>query len=93
MNFEIPTMKLALQVWWAFLWRSLLAALFAGIVIGVLLGIIMGIVAIATGLNMETLKAVSTLLGGILGLYVSVWILHRMMTVGFGKYRLVVTKK
>ncbi|MCD8498095.1 MAG: hypothetical protein LRZ85_08490 [Alphaproteobacteria bacterium] len=80
-----PTMMLALKVWWAWLWRVMPLAFIAGF----LIGLAWGFIGLATGAP----AAIGALLGALVGFYISIYIFYRLMTKGFGPYRLVVTEK
>ena len=87
MNVETPTIKLSFQVWWAWLWRVLPLTFF----LGFLIGFTIGMAAQIFGFPVPTLLV--SLLGLPVGIVVSVKMMQRLMTKGFGKYRLVVVKK
>lgn len=86
---QIPTDKLALQVWWALTWRSmplaLVAAMLAGAVIGLLTGVLGG--------GPEDVQVPAGICGFLIGLFVTIKVVKYLMTKGFGQYRLVVVKK
>ena len=89
MREEIPSMFLALKVWWAFTWRVTLV----GILIGVLLSFISEFIRTVTlGPNLIT-AFVFFLLAFIFVIGSQTWVFNRLMTKGFGKYRLVVVNK
>jgi hypothetical protein len=79
-------MKTALRVWWGLTWRALLLTLAAGAVSGFLLGVIFGFAHVPDQLS----KRIAALVNVPLGVYLGVWVVRRMMTHGFGRYRLVV---
>jgi len=89
MSPEIPTDKLALQIWWAMLWRTIPLV----ILVIALAGIIIGIISSLAGANPNDVQIPSGIAGGVLGLYISVKIIKHLMTKGFGDYRLVVVRK
>lgn len=87
MELEI-TWSRALRIWWAFLWRNLIAivgAVFLGALIGGILGAIMG----AAGASAHTIRTVTTLIGGIVGLGISVIPIKLILGRSYGEFRLV----
>ncbi len=89
MDAEIPTEKLALQIWWAMTWRIIPFALLGGMVVGLIIGLIAGIMKA----DPSSIEAPATLAGLLLGLFISVRVIMRLMTKGFGEYRLAVVRK
>ena len=81
-----PTDLLSLKVWWAFTWRAVLFAMLAG----ALAGLVIGIIGTSLGESPENLQGPSTFAGAVLGLFISVRVFRRLMTNGFGRYKLVV---
>ncbi len=86
---EVPTDKLALQVWWAMVWRAMPLALLAGIAVGFLAGIAGSFMNI----SVESVQGPLTFLGFVLGLFITVKVIKHLMTKGFGVYRLAVVRK
>ncbi|MGH1455380.1 MAG: hypothetical protein ACRBDI_01235 [Alphaproteobacteria bacterium] len=89
MSSELPSDKLALQIWWAMMWRAVPLALLAGAGAG----FVIGIIAVVAKTPPESIQTPSMLLGGLLGVFVTVKVIKRLMTHGFGNYRLMVVKK
>ena len=89
MNPEEPTLKLGLQVWWAFFWRSMLIIIPSTILVSIPIGIICAILRV----GQETAGIFGGLFGLLIGLYITAYVVKRLMTKGFGQYRLVVVKK
>ncbi|MDH5722414.1 MAG: hypothetical protein OEY94_03715 [Alphaproteobacteria bacterium] len=71
------------------MWRTIPLSLIAGGVAGALIGLIVGI----TGGSPESVRFPAGLAGALIGLFVAVKVIKRLMTKGFGKYRLAVIKK
>lgn len=89
MSPEIPTDKIALQVWWALMWRTFPLALIAG----TLAGMVIGSIAALLGATPADVQTPSALAGAILGIFVSVRVIRHLMSKGFGQYRLTVVTK
>ena len=81
------TYSLAFKVWWAIMWRTLPLALLAGVA----LGFVFGIASAVTGLMLP--QYVHAMIGLCGGMAVCLWVLKRLMTNGFGKYRLAVLEE
>ena len=81
-----PDMKTALKIWWALTWRALLLTILVGFASGFILAVIFKIAGVAE----EDAKDIIALINLPLGIYLGVKVLHRMMTHGFGRYRLVI---
>lgn len=77
----------ALKLWWALIWRTVPLAMAGAFVIGLVLGIIVGV----TGLGLSPI--VSGVFGLVWGAFASVWVIKRLMTKGFGNYRLAILEK
>jgi len=86
---EVPSDKLALQVWWALTWRSLPLAIIAAMVVGAFIGALAGVF----GGSEEDIQMPAGIAGALIGLFVTVKVIKHMMTKGFGKFRLMVVKK
>tara|TARA_R110001592_G_scaffold16881_7_gene71512 strand:- start:40084 stop:40350 length:267 start_codon:yes stop_codon:yes gene_type:complete len=86
---EIPTDKLALQVWWALTWRTIPLAILGGIAVGVVIGVIVAVMQA----DKDAVQMPATLGGGLVGLFITVKVIKYLMTKGFGEYRLTVVKK
>jgi len=89
MNPEEPTKVLGLKIWWAYFWRAMLLIIPGSLLIGVVGGIIAALIRLGPEYG-GILGGVS---GLIVGLYMSAYVFKRLMTKGFGPYRLVVVKK
>lgn len=89
MNIEIPTDKIALQIWWAMAWRSIPLVIICSILASLAISLVITIV----GIDPKAMQGPSMLIGAIVGLYVSIKVIKYLMTKGFGEYRLVVVKK
>jgi hypothetical protein len=92
MQIEDPNLMLALKVWWAISWRSVCLSVLGGIAAGIVTGIIAAILKHGFGVDAGHVGTIfSGALGFGIGIYFSAWAVHRLMTKGFGKYRLLVT--
>ena len=84
MNRIEPTRKLALKVWWAFLWRAAAGAVAGGFVIGVLLGF----AARFTGMGPRAVENIAGFLGLAIGLGVSVEMMYRVLRKRFKDFEI-----
>ncbi len=84
---EITSDKV-LKVWWSWLWRTMLFALIAGFV----LGLVVGIFGAFAGYDAEQLDVLVTLLGFLIGLYVSYAVFARTLNKRFGSFRIALVK-
>lgn len=84
-----PSLLLALKVWWSWCWRVMPLALIGSFVAGFIVILIDYLI----GIDQKTGTTISAVLGGAIGLYLSVYIFYRLMVKGFGKYRLAVLEK
>ncbi|HZY17695.1 MAG TPA: hypothetical protein VFE82_04395 [Ramlibacter sp.] len=78
----------AVRVWWAYLWRNLLAIL-AMVVAGAGMGFVVGLVLGTLGVPIKTIQGVATVIGGLLGLAISVVPVKLILGKDFGEFRLV----
>jgi phosphate/sulfate permease len=79
-----PDMKTALRVWWAITWRCLIAGVGSGMIVGAIVGFIMA----SAGQEKEMAERVASLVELPIMVFLSTWIVHRLMAQGFGRYRL-----
>lgn len=86
---EVPSDLIALKLWWAMTWRIVPFAILAGMAAG----FVIGIIATVTQTPPEAMQGAATLAGAAIGIFLTVKIIKRLMTKGFGDYRLVVEKK
>ncbi len=86
---EVPSDLLALSIWWALTWRTFLL----GLLTGILIGFVIGIIGDIFGTHQDALAVPSILAGAVVSVFVSVKVIKRLMTVGFGEYRLAIAKK
>jgi len=81
----------AAKAWWALTWRAVLLALLSAFLVGVVFGIF------ETVLNVDThsggIVAINGTAGAVVGVYVSIWVMRRLMTKGFGRFRLALVEK
>ncbi len=70
-----PTRKIALRLWWAFVWRSVLFAVGAGFSVGLVLGLLGALLK----LTPDRMASVSGFLGVILGAGLSVEAMYRVL--------------
>ena len=89
-NIEMsPSWGLGLKVWWAWFWRTMILVF----VLSIIIGIIVGVIGALIGLAQATISFSGGLFGLAIGLYLGPAILKRLMTKGFGRYRLAVMRK
>ncbi len=84
-------MTLALRTLWALMWRSMPLAFIAGIVIGAVIGATAAIIGV--DIQSQGFKITTQLAGVAVGFAASVWIMRRLMTKGFGRYKLLVVEQ
>ena len=89
MNHEEPTNKLALKVWWAFAWRTL----YYYVLIGIALIVFFSVIVAVSDTNIEDFYGVIEKGCNLFGLVMGIYIIKRLMTKGFGQFRLVVVRK
>ena len=90
MSYEAEaTYGTAAKVWWALTWRIFPTALLGSLIIGFVIGLISG--ALKTDVNAASIFA--GILGFAFGLWVMLFMIRRLMTKGFGRYRLAVMVK
>ena len=87
MELEI-TWNRAIKVWLSLLWRNAIAII-AAILIGALVGGIVGGVLGAAGVSIENIQVISSILGFILGLAISIVPVKLVLGKDFGEFRLV----
>ena len=80
-----PTRKIALQFWWAFIWRAFLLVLASGFALGVIFGLIGAVLHISP----DSLRAVASLLGLALGVYISVEVMFRLLRKKFKTFQII----
>jgi hypothetical protein len=85
----VPDWKVAAQVWWALTWRMIIVLL----PLSFLAGGIFGAVGALMGVPLVSVKYVANIIGLVLGISITIAVLHRLLTKGFGKYRLQVVEK
>lgn len=90
MSYEAEaTYGTAARVWWAMTWRILPTAILGALIIGFVIGLISG----AMNTDVNTAAAFSGIVGFAFGLWVMLFMIRRLMTKGFGRYRLAVMVK
>lgn len=78
-----------LRVWWAWFWRTMLIVLIVSFIGGLVVGVLSAIIGLG-----EALASVLGMFVGLgVGFYFGPAVFKRMMTKGFGKYRLAVVTK
>lgn len=92
-----PTYLMALRFWWAWLWRQglvLIPTLFLLIAATTLILVIVGK---AAGMSQEEVSAIAGPMGFVLGLgvgcFAQLYIIRRLMTKGFGRFRIAIVEK
>jgi ABC-type sugar transport system permease subunit len=82
------TWERTVQVWWAYFWRNLVCVVVA-IVISVIVGYVTGIVLRLTGASPGVMRLAAGLLGGVIGLGMSIIPFKFILGKDFGAFRLV----
>ncbi len=83
------TWKGAIIVFWALAWRFLIGALVVGFIVGLALG---GVFS-AMGVEKEVAMNRANITGQLLAIPIFIFVIKRLFTKGFGKYRLSVVEK
>lgn len=90
---ELPvTWGRVIRVWWAYLWRSILVAIGAtviGMVVGGVIGMGLGIV----GISPEMIAMITTPIGLIIGIIVSIFPIKMILNKDFGDFRLALMER
>jgi xanthosine utilization system XapX-like protein len=79
-----PTRKLALKVWWSFIWRAVLLAIAAGFAVGV----VFGALSLMLRVDPQALNGVSGLLGLGIGAVVSIEVMYRILRKKFNGFEI-----
>ena len=87
MELEITWRRVA-RIWLSYFWRNLIAIIVA-MVIGGIVGFIIGFLMFAVGFHVDTIKIVTTQLGGLIGLLISIVPMKQILGMNFGEFRLV----
>ena len=87
MELEV-TWKRAAKVWWSYLWRSIIAIIVA-MVLGGIVGFIIGFVLGAMGVSTQTIQFITTPIGMVIGLLISIVPIRMILGKDFGEFRLV----
>ncbi len=80
---------LGLRLWWAWFWRTMLVVLFWAVIVGTLLGF----VGYFMGVDSDIVSKISGLAGAGVAFYVMPLVFKRLISKGFGRYRLAVLEK
>ena len=78
----------AAQIWWAWLWRSMLFT----ILFSFLSGFVIGMLGHLIGLDPKQMIPVNMLLGAVIGVIVSIWIMTKILKKNFGSFRIALVK-
>jgi len=87
-----PTWPRVVKIWWSYLWRNMVAmvaAMFIGGIVGFIIGFILG----AIGVPQNTIMTLTSSIGFLLGLAISIVPLRMIMGKDFGEFRLVLLAK
>jgi hypothetical protein len=79
----------AVKVWWSIGWRTLVVS----VVLGFAVGIVVGIVAAAGGMGTVAASALGQIIGGVLGIIISMWAVRKALTRSFSDFRIVLVPK
>jgi len=85
----MPTYDNVLRVWWAYSWRWGAA----GAVVAFAVMFAVQFLAIAAKMDIETVKKAEPVLGFIISVLASQWVIRRLLTKGFGRFRLALVEK
>ena len=81
----------ALRVWWSYLWRNLIAIIVA-MILGGIVGFILRFLLGMLGVSAKTIQLITTPIGAVIGLGVSVFPMKMILGKNFGKFRLVLVE-
>ena len=84
----MPTYDNVLRVWWAYSWRWVAAGAVAFAVM-----FAVQFLAIAAKIDIETIKKVEPALSFLISVLASQWVIRRLLTRGFGRFRLALVEK
>ncbi len=84
----VPTYENVLRVWWAYSWRWVALGIVA---FAVMFGF--QFLAIAAKMDVETIKKVEQAISFLISVLASQWVIHRILTKGFGRFRLALVEK
>jgi hypothetical protein len=79
----------AVKVWWSIAWRTLLVS----VLLGFAVGIVFGVFAAAGGMGAVAAASLGQVIGGVLGIAVSVWAVRKGLTRSFSDFRIVLLPK
>jgi hypothetical protein len=92
-----PTYQTALKLWWAMVWRFVPVIVICIVVASIAIGVVSAMIGVATGMEKEQVQNMGAVAGFFVGLVlnvlVSIWLIRRLMTKGFGRFRLAVMVK
>ena len=77
-----PTWGIAARVWWWFIWRATLASIGGGLLIGFVFGIVAALLKVDQGV----ITIVSMVLGGAVGVYMSIFFFKKLLAQDFGAF-------
>ena len=81
-----PETKIALQVWWAFIWRLALFGSIGGLIVGAIMAAVMRVLS----LTPEVANLIGYPITLALYVYIGMRVAKYLMFTGFGPYRLAV---
>ena len=79
----------ALRVWWSITWRTVLF----GMLIGFVVGVAAGIGGNAAGIPASQVQGISSLIGVVIGAFISMWAVRKALTGSFSEFRIVLLPK
>ena len=92
-----PTYFNALRLWWAWFWRQGLVLVPMFLVLVVSMTLILVVIGKSMGLGKEEISAIAGPMGFLLGLgvgmFAQLYIIRRLMTKGFGRFRIAIVEK
>ena len=79
----------AVKVWWSIAWRAVLVS----VLLGFAVGIVVGLFAVGGGMSAVAAASLGQLIGGVLGITVSVWAVRKALTRSFSDFTIVLLPK
>lgn len=83
----------ALRIWWAWFWRQMLLMIPLVLVTAFVVGFIVGMLFPAGDGENSAAGFMGGLIGVVVSLGVQIFVIHRLMNKGFGRFRLALMEK
>ena len=78
----------ATKIWWSMAWRGVLVGLLGGFIAGLFIGFI----GAALGISEQTISALATLSGLVVGIPIGIWVVKYVLGKKFGDFRIVLVE-